>query len=54
MTIRKEIKFKDPKLAQEIQEYADIHFEGNFNMAVRCMCEKIISDSAKSEKKVDK
>lgn len=34
IVIRKEIKFDD-NLAKSIQEYADLFYEGNFNMAVR-------------------
>lgn len=34
--IRKEIKFNDD-LAKEIQEHADLFYEGNFNMSVRVL-----------------
>jgi hypothetical protein len=35
--MNKLIGFKD-KLAEEIQAYADEHFNGNFSMAVRYLC----------------
>jgi len=38
--MKKLIDFKDSSLVDAIQKYADLHFEGNFNMAVRQLCSK--------------
>ena len=35
--MKKLVKFR-PELVKKIQAYADEHFDGNFSMAVRCLC----------------
>ena len=46
--IRKEIKFSKD-MASNIQKYADDNLEGNFNMAVRMLASKGLSDNYKSK-----
>ena len=40
---RKEVGFTDKRI-KEVQEYADKHCEGSFNMAVRKLIDKSLMD----------
>lgn len=44
--IKKECRFQD-ELNEAIQEFADLFCEGNFNLAVRQLCKKGLSNDNK-------